>query len=74
MLRECGGFKMGPYELMDLIGHDINFAVTRSVYEAFFDDPRYKPSLTQRRMVDANLLGRKTGRGWYDYREVPCSS
>jgi 3-hydroxybutyryl-CoA dehydrogenase len=59
---------MGPFELMDLIGNDVNFAVTSAVYEGFFFDPRYKPSLTQRRLVDANLLGRKTGRGYYDYR------
>jgi 3-hydroxybutyryl-CoA dehydrogenase len=66
--RTLGGFRMGPFELMDLIGNDVNFAVTSAVYEGFFFDPRYKPSLTQRRMVDANLLGRKTGRGYYDYR------
>jgi len=67
-MRTLGGFKMGPFELMDLIGNDVNFAVTSAVYEGFFFDPRYKPSLTQRRMVDANLLGRKTGLGYYDYR------
>ncbi len=68
-MRTLGGFKMGPFELMDLIGNDVNFAVTSAVYEGFFSDPRYKPSLTQRRLVDANLLGRKTGRGYYDYRD-----
>jgi 3-hydroxybutyryl-CoA dehydrogenase len=68
-MRTLGGFRMGPFELMDLIGNDVNFAVTSAVYEGFFFDPRYKPSLTQRRLVDANLLGRKTGRGYYDYRE-----
>ena len=68
-MRTLGGFRMGPFELMDLIGNDVNFAVTSAVYEGFFFDPRYKPSLTQRRLVDANLLGRKTGRGWYDYRD-----
>jgi 3-hydroxybutyryl-CoA dehydrogenase len=68
-MRTLGGFRMGPFELMDLIGNDVNFAVTTAVYEGFFFDPRYKPSLTQRRMVDANLLGRKTGRGYYDYRD-----
>jgi 3-hydroxybutyryl-CoA dehydrogenase len=67
-LRMVGGFKMGPFELMDLIGNDVNLGVTSAVYEGFFFDPRYKPSLTQRRLVDANLLGRKTGRGYYDYR------
>ena len=68
-LRELGGFRMGPFELMDFIGHDVNFAVTRSVFEAFFYDPRYKPSLTQQRLVEAGRLGRKTGRGYYDYRD-----
>lgn len=68
-MRTLGGFKMGPFELMDLIGNDINFAVTSAVFEQFFFDPRYKPSLTQRRLVDANLLGRKSGRGYYDYRD-----
>ena len=66
-MREIGGFRMGPFELMDFIGHDINFAVSRSVYEAFFHDPRYRPSLTQQRMVEAGLLGRKSGRGFYDH-------
>lgn len=61
------GFKMGPFELMDLIGLDVNFAVTQSVYHAFFEEPRYRPHPIQRRMVEANLLGRKTGRGFYDY-------
>jgi 3-hydroxybutyryl-CoA dehydrogenase len=69
VMRESGGFKMGPCELMDLIGHDVNFAVTRSVYEGFFDDPRYKPSLIQKDLVDAGWLGRKSGRGFFDYRE-----
>ena len=68
-MREIGGFKMGPFELMDFIGNDVNYAVTRSVFEAFFYDPRYKPSLTQRRLVDAGFLGRKSGRGYYDYRD-----
>jgi 3-hydroxybutyryl-CoA dehydrogenase len=60
---------MGPFELMDFIGNDVNYAVTRSVFESFFYDPRYKPSLTQRRLVEAGFLGRKSGRGYYDYRE-----
>ena len=63
------GFRMGPCELMDLIGHDTNFAVTQSVYEANFQDKRYVPSLVQREMVDGGLFGRKSGRGFYDYRE-----
>jgi 3-hydroxybutyryl-CoA dehydrogenase len=67
-MRTLGGFRMGPFELMDLIGNDVNFAVSSAVYEGFFFDSRYKPSLTQRRLVEANLLGRKTGRGYYDYR------
>jgi 3-hydroxybutyryl-CoA dehydrogenase len=69
VMRECGGFRMGPCELMDLIGHDVNFAVTKSVCAGFFDDPRYKPSLVQKDLVDAGWLGRKSGRGFFDYRE-----
>jgi 3-hydroxybutyryl-CoA dehydrogenase len=68
-LREVGGFRMGPFELMDFIGLDVNFAVTRSVYEQTFHDPRYRPSLTQQRLVEAGRLGRKTGRGFYDHAE-----
>jgi len=68
-MKTLGGFKMGPFELMDFIGNDVNFAVTRSVFEATFFDPRYKPALTQRRLVEAGLLGRKTKRGYYDYRD-----
>jgi 3-hydroxybutyryl-CoA dehydrogenase len=74
VMRESGGFKMGPCELMDLIGHDVNFAVTRSVYDGFFDDPRYKPSLIQKDLVDAGWLGRKSGRGFFDYREGALAS
>ncbi|MFD8380383.1 3-hydroxyacyl-CoA dehydrogenase [Streptomyces sp. NPDC059679] len=69
VLRECGGFAMGPFELTDLIGQDVNEAVTRSVWDAMFHDPKFTPSLAQRRLVDAGLYGRKAGRGWYDYAE-----
>ncbi len=68
-LRELGGFRMGPFELMDFIGNDVNYAVTSSVFEAMSYDPRYKPALQQRRLVEAGWLGRKSGRGYYDYRE-----
>ncbi|MCD9033182.1 3-hydroxyacyl-CoA dehydrogenase [Luteimonas sp. Y-2-2-4F] len=67
VMREAGGFRMGPCELMDLIGHDVNFAVTRSVWAGFFHDPRYQPSLVQQALVDAGWLGRKRGRGFYAY-------
>ena len=68
-MRELGGFRMGPFELMDFIGNDVNFAVTQSVYAGMFYEPRYKPSLTQQRLVAAGMFGRKTGRGYYDYRD-----
>jgi 3-hydroxybutyryl-CoA dehydrogenase len=67
VMREAGGFKMGPFELMDLIGLDVNFAVTKSVFEATFGDPRYAPSFLQQELVDAGHLGRKSGRGFYDH-------
>ena len=67
IMREAGGFRMGPFELMDLIGLDINAAVTRSVWEAFFHDARFTPSVTQHEMVAAGHLGRKAGRGFFDY-------
>ena len=67
IVRLSGGFRMGPFELMDLIGIDVNYAVTKSVYEQFFQEPRFRPHPIQRRMVEAGTLGRKTGRGFYTY-------
>ncbi|MFD9724195.1 3-hydroxyacyl-CoA dehydrogenase [Streptomyces sp. NPDC059072] len=67
VLRESGGFKMGPFQLTDLIGQDVNEAVTRSVWESFFRSPKFTPSLAQRRLVQSGRLGRKSGHGWYPY-------
>jgi len=67
LMRSCGGFKMGPLELIDLIGQDVNHAVTESVYQAFYQDKRFMPSVLQADMVAAGLLGRKSGQGFYDY-------
>jgi 3-hydroxybutyryl-CoA dehydrogenase len=67
VMREAGGFRMGAFELMDMIGHDVNFAVTRSVWEAYFHDPRFTPSVFQQELVAAGFLGRKSGRGIYGY-------
>src|SRR5919199_646050 len=67
VLREAGGFPLGPFELTDLVGQDVNLAVTRSVWEQTFHDPRYAPTVFQQRLVDAGRLGRKTGRGVFTY-------
>ncbi|MFJ2718787.1 3-hydroxyacyl-CoA dehydrogenase [Streptomyces sp. NPDC087437] len=69
VLRESGGFRMGAFELTDLIGQDVNESVTHSVWRSFFQDVRFTPSLAQRRLVESGRHGRKSGRGWYDYRE-----
>jgi len=68
-MRDLCGFRMGPFELMDFIGNDINYAVTEVVFSNFFYDPRYKPSFTQKRLVDAHYFGRKSGKGFYNYSE-----
>jgi len=68
-LTELGGFKMGPFTLMDYIGNDVNYAVTESVFKAFYYDSRFKPSFTQKRYAEAGFLGRKSGRGYYNYKE-----
>lgn len=67
LLVEGGGFRMGPFALMDLIGHDVNYAVTTSVFDAYHQDPRFRPSIAQRELVNAGRLGRKTGRGFFDH-------
>ena len=66
-MKSLGGFRMGPFELMDFIGHDVNYVVTETVWQAMYYDPRYKPSITQHRLLQAGLLGKKAGRGFYDY-------
>lgn len=70
LFRDAGHFRMGPFELMDLIGHDVNYAVTKSVFDAYYQDPRFKPSLAQKSLVEAGFLGRKSGRGFYEYDEA----
>lgn len=68
-MKGIGGFRMGPFELMDFIGNDVNYVVTETVFEAFYYDPRYKPAFTQKRFAEAGYLGRKSGKGYYDYSE-----
>lgn len=71
-LKTIGGFKMGPFELMDMIGHDVNYVVTETVFTSFYFDPKFKPSFTQKRLLEAGFLGKKSGRGFYDYnKELP---
>lgn len=69
-LKSLGGFKMGPFELMDFIGNDVNYTVTETVFTAFYFDPRYKPAFTQKRFSEAGYLGRKSGKGYYDYSKA----
>lgn len=73
-LKTIGNFRMGPFELMDFIGHDVNYVVTETVFTAFYFDPRYKPSFTQKRLLEAGYLGRKSGRGFYNYNTTVTSS
>lgn len=68
-MKEIGGFRMGPFELMDFIGNDVNYTVTETVFKAFYYDGRYKPAFTQKRLSEAGYLGRKSGRGYYNYAE-----
>lgn len=73
-MKDLGGFRMGPFELMDLIGNDVNYKVTESVFKEFYYDPRFKPSFAQKRLVEAGRLGRKSGIGFYDYRNSAQNS
>ena len=68
-MKTFGGFRMGPFELMDFIGNDVNYKVTETVWEQFFYEPRFKPSFTQKRLYEAKFFGRKSGRGYYDYSQ-----
>ncbi len=69
VMKNIGGFKMGPFELMDLIGHDVNYVVTETVWTQMYYDPKYKPSIAQKRLLESGLLGKKTGRGFYNYSQ-----
>ena len=75
-MKSLGGFRMGPFELMDFIGNDVNYTITETVFKAFYYDPRYKPSFTQKRFSEAGYLGRKSGKGYYNYdekgRQIPA--
>jgi 3-hydroxybutyryl-CoA dehydrogenase len=68
-MKKFGGFRMGPFELMDYIGNDVNYSATKAVYDGTNHDPRYKPSATQKKLMDEGLLGRKSGKGYFDYSE-----
>lgn len=68
-MTEIAGFRMGPFTLMDFIGHDVNYTVTETIFTAFFFEPRYRPAFSQKRLVEAGYLGRKSGRGFYNYTE-----
>ncbi|MDI1353537.1 MAG: 3-hydroxyacyl-CoA dehydrogenase NAD-binding domain-containing protein [bacterium] len=68
-MKEIGGFKMGPFELMDMIGHDVNYVVTETVWKQFYYDPKFKPALSQKRLLEAGFLGKKSGQGFYSYAE-----
>ena len=76
-MTSLGGFKMGPFQLMDFIGHDVNYRVTESIFKEFFYDPKFKPSFTQKRLFEAGYFGRKSGKGFYDYAnnvEIPTKN
>lgn len=74
LLREAGGFPLGPFQLMDIIGNDVNLAVSESMFEAYYRDPRFQPSPLQKELVESGRLGRKSGCGWYDYRDASPST
>ena len=67
-IKELGGFRMGPFELMDLVGNDVNYEVSETIFKEFYYDPRFKPSFIQKRLVESGRLGKKTGCGFYDYK------